>query len=299
MRTYRGIFWPAVLILVGVIALLANAGLISTDRLSLLTDMWPLILIVIGLVLIVQRRFQGAAANLATLLIVVIAVGGALAYAALAPNPTTTHSLDSTAAVGNLDHASLEMNVGAATITVEGSTLLEADLYRAHIDYSGSRPDVSLNRSDGSLRISQGANGPGFFGTRHLTIRLQINPGLPWSITTNSGASTGTYNLAAAHIGSLELNTGASHEDITLGRPSGVVPVTINGGSVNLHLHRPAGTSALVRVSGGAVSLNFDGRENHAIGTVEQTTGASTNMYRVEVNGGQCTVTMDVTASTA
>jgi hypothetical protein len=299
MRRYRGVFWPAVLILAGVIALLANAGLISADRLTLLADMWPVILIVIGLVLIVQRRFQGAAADLAALLIVLVAAGGALTYAALAPNPGTTHPLDTSAAIGSLDHASLEMDVGAATITVDATPLLEGGLYHAHMDYSGAKPDVSLDRSNGSLKISQGTSSLGFLRSSHLTMRLQINASLPWTITTNSGASTGTYNLAAAHIGSLEINTGASHEEINLGRPSGIVPVTVNGGSVNIRLHRPAGTAALVRVSGGAVNLTFDGHENHAIGTVEQTTGSSANMFRVEINGGQCTVTMDVTASAA
>ena len=87
MRDYRGVFWPAVLILVGVVALLANAGLISTDRLSLFADMWPLILIVIGLEMIARRRLQGAAADLAAVLIVVIAAGGTLVTSPWRPTP--------------------------------------------------------------------------------------------------------------------------------------------------------------------------------------------------------------------
>ncbi len=39
---YRSFFWPAVLILVGVVALLVNTGQIALDRLVLLTDLWPL-----------------------------------------------------------------------------------------------------------------------------------------------------------------------------------------------------------------------------------------------------------------
>ena len=297
MRSYRSFFWPAVLILAGVVALLANTGFISTDRLAQLADMWPVILIVIGLVLIVQRRFQAASAELAALLIVLIAVGATIVYIAEAPNPGSAHELDASAAVGALDHASLEINVGAATITVDGAKSLEGDLYRAHIVYSGPKPDVSLDRSNGSLRISQGTNSMNLFQARRFNILLHINTNLPWTITTNSGASTGTYNLAAAHIGSLEINTGASDEDVILGKPSGVVPVTVNGGQVTVRLHRPAGTAAAVKVSGGAISLNFDGHDNHAIGSLEQTTGASTNMFKVEVNGGQCTVTMDATST--
>ena len=48
---YRSFLWPALLILVGVIALLANTGQIPAERLYNLVNLWPLILVVIGLVI--------------------------------------------------------------------------------------------------------------------------------------------------------------------------------------------------------------------------------------------------------
>ncbi|MDQ2943480.1 MAG: DUF5668 domain-containing protein, partial [Candidatus Dormibacteraeota bacterium] len=163
MRRYRSFFWPVVLILIGVVALLVNAGLVSTERLSLLSDLWPLILIVIGLELIVRRGLQGSAGDVAAVLIVLMAAGGAIAYVALAPNPSATHKLDTSASIGTLDHASLEVDAGSATITLEGSTALEGELYRVHIEYSGPKPEVNLDRSSGNLRISQGSGSLGLF----------------------------------------------------------------------------------------------------------------------------------------
>ena len=60
---YRSFFWPAILILAGILALLANTGVLSADRLNRLSDLWPLVLIVIGLELIAWRLFQGPAAD--------------------------------------------------------------------------------------------------------------------------------------------------------------------------------------------------------------------------------------------
>jgi hypothetical protein len=297
-RHYRGFFWPAVLILIGVIALLANAGVISTDRLELLTDLWPLILIVIGLEIIARRAFQGAAGDVAAVLIVLIAAGGALAYVALAPNPGATHTLDASAPLGTLSHAAVEVDVGAATITMSGSSSLEGRLYQAHIEYSGSKPDVSLDSSNGTLNISQ-TNNRFLFQARHFKLALQLNPSLPWTITSNVGASTETYNLAAVRVSSIEINTGASREDISLGPPSGAVPITINGGALTVHLHRPPGVGTSVRVSGGAISLDFDGHQQHAIGSLSDESTTGPDLYRVEVNGGACTVTMDATAAGA
>ncbi|GAC1642488.1 MAG: DUF5668 domain-containing protein [Candidatus Dormibacteraceae bacterium] len=297
MRTYRSFFWPAVLILIGVVALLANAGLISTDRLSLLSDMWPLILVLIGLEMIAHRRFQGAAADVAAVLIVLIAAGGALLYVALTPNTGgAAHQLDTSAAIGTLDHASVEVNVGAARITLTSSTALEGDLYRAHIQYSGSRPEVKLDRQNGSLQVSQG-NSFGTFQSRRFVLDLQINSNVPWTIQTNSGASTESYELATAHVEGIEINTGSARVDITLGRPEGIVPIDVNGGALTVNLHRPPGTGASVVVSGGAVSLDFDNQHSRGIGSVRRATQIGQDIYKVEVNGGACTVTMDTSVT--
>jgi hypothetical protein len=296
MRSYRSVFWPAVLIVAGVVALLANSGLVSGDRLSLLVDMWPLILIVIGLELIARRRLQGLAGDVAALLIVLIAAGGALVYIARAPNPGPVLTLDSKALAGSLDHGSLELDVGAARVTLTGSSSLEGDLYRAHIQYSGAKPAVNLDRSSGTVRIEQG-NSFGAFRSRRFVLDMQINSNLPWTIQTNTGASNETYKLASVHVGSIEINTGSARVDVTLGKPAGIVPISINGGSLTVHLHRPPGTGAAVTVTGGAVSLDFDSKHSRTVGSVREATQIAPDMYKVEVNGGACTVTMDTSSA--
>src|SRR5258708_24561075 len=104
---YRSYFWPAVLILVGVFALLVNSGLVAPERLDRLADLWPLILVVVGLELLVRRSLQGANAELAAVLIVVVAISGAAAYVAFGPAiPAGTQTLDVSGGVGSLNQAS-------------------------------------------------------------------------------------------------------------------------------------------------------------------------------------------------
>jgi len=298
-RNYRTYFWPAVLILVGIVALLVNLGLITTDRLSLLVDLWPLILVVIGLELLARRTLPGRPGDVAAVLIVLIAAGGAIAYVGLAPNPAATHAVDSSEKVGTLDHASLEVDVGSARISVDGAAG-EGELYTAHIEYSGPKPGITLNRSTGRLEISQGSTSFGVFRSRSFILDIHLNPTIPWSIVGNSGAATDTFQLAHVNVRSIELNTGASREDITLGKPSGIVPITVNGGALTVHLHRPAGAAASVTVSGGAVNLEADGQQHRGIGSRSwQSAGyeGATDAYKVEINGGACTVGIDVTGS--
>lgn len=296
----RSFFWPVILILTGVIALVAETGAISIGRLDRLAELWPVVLIVIGLELMSRRVLQGSTRDLATVLIVLVALGGAVAYVAVrGPVSDATQTLDSSEAVGSLNQAALDVNAGAATMTVEGSSALGPDLYRAHIEYTGSKPGVSLDRSTGILRISQN-NDVGFLASRRFVLDLQINSAVSWNISADTGSTNDTLKLSAIKVGSIKLNAGASRTDITLGRPTGIVRISVDGGAITLHLHRPSQSEAFVHVSGGALSLNADGRQLHGIGDESwQSNGydGAADAYQVDVNGGASTVTVDTSGA--
>src|SRR5258708_35795999 len=95
----------------------------------------------------------------------------------------------------------------------------------------------------------EGNSGFGVSQTRRFSRDLQINSTIPWTVTSTGGASTETFKLASLPLKSMDINTGASREDITLGSPSGVVPITINGGALTVNLYHPPGTGASVNVS--------------------------------------------------
>ncbi|HWO44411.1 MAG TPA: hypothetical protein VNO87_02300, partial [Methylomirabilota bacterium] len=282
-----------------VFALLVNSGLVAPERLDRLADLWPLILVVIGLELLVRRSLQGANAELAAVLIVVLAIVGATAYVALGPAiPTGTRTLDVSGKLVSLKHASVRVEAKAAQITMVGADI-GADLYRAHVVYSGNTPGVVFAESNGDLQILQGNSSGLFFQDRRFALDLKLNTAVIWKIVVDSGASSDVFKLSSVPVAEMELNTGASHEDITLGAPSGSVPITVDGGALAVNVHRPKGVAASVAVSGGAVTLTFDGRQSHAIGTVTAQTsdydGAS-DRYQIQVNGGASNVTVDSSA---
>jgi hypothetical protein len=293
--SYRGLFWPAVLILFGILALLVNTNVIPADRLYRLADLWPLLLVVLGLLILVRRTAMPApGATVAAALIVLLALAGAAAYVAAGP-PLGSGTLDSSQPVGSLERADLEVAVGGASVTITGDTSLGNDLYQAHIDYSGRPPTVSLDRSNGTLRISQ--NNSGFmFSSQRFALNLKISTKVPWGITINAGGTSDSIALSDVKLTALAMNTGGTSADITLGEPSGVVPIEFNGGGLTVHMHRPSDAAASVKVSGAGVSLTFDGRHHGGIGSVEDSSGSGPDRYEVKINGAGCTVTMDTTS---
>jgi hypothetical protein len=290
---YRGLFWPAVLILFGILALLVNTNVIPADRLYRLADLWPLLLVVLGLLILVRRTAMPApTATVAAVMIVLLALAGAVAYVATGP-ALGNGTLNSSQPAGSLERASLEIDVGGANITVTGDSSLGDNLYKAHIDYSGRVPNVSLDRSNGEVRISQSNSGFLVPGQR-FTLSLAISTKIPWAITVNAGGTDDTMMLSDVTLTSMAMNTGGNNADITLGQPHGRVPITFNGGGLTVNMHRPSDAAASVRVSGAGVSLTFDGRHHGGIGAVQDSAGGGSDRYDVRISGGGCTVTMDV-----
>ena len=296
INRYRGYFWPGVLVLIGILALLVNTGVVPADRLYRLWDLWPVLLILVGLEILVQRsRMPSPASLVASVLIVLVAAAGAAAYVAVGP-ALGNASFDSSRPAGQLTSASMEIDVGGATVTVSGDSGIGDDLYRAHIDYAGPRPEVSFDQASGAVRISQ--NSSGFFGPggQQTNLDLRLDTAVTWSITINAGGAKETMRLGNVPVSAINMNSGGSSGEITLGAPHGTVPVNVNGGGVTLVLHRPSGTAATARLSGAAVSLTFDGRHRTGLGSIEDSSGGGPDVYVVTVSGAGCNVTIDTAA---
>src|ERR1700674_2882533 len=130
-QRYRSFFWPMVLIVVGLLALLVDLNVISADRLYRLADLWPMILIVIRVELIARRALRGVAVDVATALILLIAAGAAVGYVSVGPAiPAGTQTLDASDQIGNLSTATLQVDVGAVNMTVTGNSSLGSALYQ-------------------------------------------------------------------------------------------------------------------------------------------------------------------------
>src|SRR5260370_17363060 len=218
---------------------MVNSGLVAPERLERLADLWPLILVVIGLQLLVRRSLQGANAELAAVLIVVLAIVGAAAYVALGPAiPTGTRTLDVSSKLVSLKHASVRVEAKAAQITMEGADI-GADLYRAHVAYSGNRPGVVFAESNGDLQILQGNSSGLFFQDRRFALDLKLNTAVISKIVVYSRAPNDVFKLSTFPVATILLNTGASRENITLGSPSGSVPINVNGVAAAASAHPP------------------------------------------------------------
>jgi Domain of unknown function (DUF5668)/N-terminal domain of toast_rack, DUF2154 len=297
MGRYRGLILPGLLILVGAVALAANLSLLQWDSLYRLLDLWPVVLVLIGAELVLRGLTSQRAASAIGLVLILLTAVGAIAYVAVAPPiPSGGQVLDSSEPVSELTTAALDLSFGAADVNIHGESLGDT-LYRSHIEYGGRKPDVSIDRSSGTLTISDNSQGFRlFFGPpSRRRVDLALNSSVPWSINVSGGASHITLALGTVPVKDVSLSGGANNMTLTLGPPSGTVAVDVSGGASSVTIHRPAGVATSVNASGGANSVRLDDRHLAGFGdSSAQTPGydTATERYAIDVSGGASNVSV-------
>jgi len=92
-----------------------------------------------------------------------------------------------------------------------GASDIGADLYRAHIDYSGQKPDVTFDSASGRLTISQRGNNFMFLQSQQFAVKLELNSNVVWTVELDTGATT--LSFASHELGKANLPDGFAAHD--------------------------------------------------------------------------------------
>ena len=297
----RSMFWPLVLIAVGLVALAGDYGWVQPIAIVSILALWPVLLILLGVDIAFARRWP-----VPTLFAEVVIIGGALLLAATQPSAlrlATFSFIDSTdcanaAPAVSVPRASLQtlrltINGGAARYHLTGgaSDAVEATADGGDLclrDQPSLRdPSASLH---GDVRLSQA--GPRFSGTTDVTVRVANE--IPLSLVVNAGAGEFVMDLHDVRTTDARLNVGASSTTVVLPRPTGDVPVRIEGGASSIVIEIPADVEARVTVTGGLISSSSSNARAIKNGNVIETAGYATAKDRVtvSVNGGASSVSV-------
>ena len=243
------IAFPLVLIALGVVFLLANAGYVGEGALRRLVELWPIALVLIGLDIMFRDRSAAVA-----LIVEVAVIAASVVYAVAGPAtglvPLGTHSTS----VGRLGATSLALtvNYGAGSLTMHsGTTELVA--------VSSSREDVrvqDVRHSGASAVVAISPTNDQFPINTDRSWDVIIPSDIPVALTANVGAGEFRFDLRDVKLDSARINGGASDLVVTLPKPVGEVPVTISAGASSITLAIPSGVDYRVRTTGGLNSVN-------------------------------------------
>jgi hypothetical protein len=87
---------------------------------------------------------------------------------------------------------------------------------------------------------------------------VSLNTAVPWDVEMIGGSNKFQGKFSALDLRSFELTGGVDQLRLTLGRPTGVVPIRLIGGANHARFERPAGVPIQLRISGAAGRIESD-----------------------------------------
>ncbi len=249
---YRSIFWPILLIGVGVLWLLINLEIIPGVNWRILWRFWPLILIAIGLDVIFSRRtpILGALLGFGT-------VGLAILILVLAPSlglvTSTEVSTDRfTESVGAAESAQVEIDLSVGSITIDelsdSSYLVDAEI--THI---GEIRFDSRGEGNKSITLQQ-EKGLEFnlfdWPEEELEWDIRLNPDVPISLQLKGGVGEAQINLSALQVTGVDINLDVGGLDLTLPAMDERYIVKVQGGVGEVRITIPDGANITLDLEG-------------------------------------------------
>jgi hypothetical protein len=259
--------WPLILIFLGCVFLLENAGYLPPNFWINLWRLWPVVLVLIGIELLLAHRVPWVA--LVGLAVVVLIAG---AVAINMQMPATTGAALSTTQDTQLEgatRAAVTVRFGAGRFNL-GPILQPQPDQLASMTYQGPKqlapqPRYSVSDGVGQLEYQSAARGaPGFVPfvdnrSDAAQMDLALAPNVPiTSLNVQTGATDAHLDLTSLKVSALDMSVGAATAWLRFPEAAGATTAHISGGASTLTLEIPQGVAAQIELRGGLSTVNVD-----------------------------------------
>jgi hypothetical protein len=276
---YRSLFWPLVLIGIGVIALLGNMGVLTRANIVVLFRLWPLLLILVGLDIIFGRRSPAISALIGSgsvaLIIGLMLVGPSLGLG----DDIDVKTERFVEPIGEATSArlSLDLSTGPTDIAALSDS---DDLIYAELNYTGKikfevrgerEKSISLSESDTDFFWFD------WFGGDDDELRWDIglSPRVPLDLEVDASSGHLVLDLRELQLTRLNLDVGSGAVNGSLPATEGRYDARVDGGSGSCSLETSDGADAGLEIDAGSgsfkveigadadVSMRVDGGSGH------------------------------------
>lgn len=298
-RSVCSLFWPIILIAIGLIWLLADAGIIPRFSWWGLLRLWPLALIIIGLDMLLGRRWPVISALIAVLVVIaaVLLVAFGPAWGLLdteQPNlwfipffsegaadrgKVTTQRYHDVLNEASSAYVKLHLHEGKSTVEAipQGDELIDAEItyYDGEIEFEaqGATERVILLRPTGRGFFSRWWTWPG----PNLPWTIRLNRDVPLRLDVRVGSGTAELNLQELNLTELELRGGVGSASAKLPATDKPYKASVRVGSGSLSLDVSPSADLSLELEGGAGHLTLNLADNVQLrGNIEGGAGGMT-----------------------
>lgn len=268
IQRQRSLFWPILLIGIGVIWLLSNTDILPIVSAADIFRMWPIALIFLGLDLLIGRT-----STLASVVIGLLAVGTLIAVLVASPRVNPQTITQPTIKIFNeplnqAKEANIDLNLSSYPVSVkqvkDQNQLFEAEVgVYGTVDYQSSGTDtrrITLNHS----------SSPDFwfnipFSRVPLRWDIGLNASIPTALTVDGGSGSAELDLSAISLTELTVDVGSGSFDMTIPTNPEGYTAELEGGSGSLRVRIVDNQALNLKINGASGSIRIDLPANSAV----------------------------------
>ena len=274
------LFWPIVLIGIGIIFLLNNMGIIVGSPWPVIWRMWQVLLIALGVEILLGR--QGSAGAIVSGVIGLALVGFVL-WILIARPPLPNFSFGGTLETRTIEYPlkdirSASVSIGFTTGSNQLDALSDSDqLIAGTVQHYGTLNfDASDSGSQASVRLNNSSTSFGFNfgGDSEERWNISLNPKVAYDLTLDMGVGQSTVDLSKLTVTGGRVNAGVGTTDLRL-PATGRFSMSIDGGVGTVRLRLPSKMALRVEVDTGIGTFNSGSRLNSKGDNVYETPGFS------------------------
>lgn len=238
-----------ILLAVGALWLLIEAGFVPARLTLALLDWWPLLLVAGGLDLLVPTKNRGP--------VPIVAYAGAAILVIGALGLSGSHLVDANSLVRptppGATSLTARIELGSAITTIAAAPA--GQLVNAQFDGQQPARAQTSGTTDLTLDIQGGLRRP--FDLRPSSWSIGLSQNLPLDLTLRSGSGRTTLDLSSLRLRALRLNAGSGAVTLNLPGDGHLYQAELSGGSGRLVTHVSAGASLDLSVHAGSGGLNL------------------------------------------
>lgn len=272
-------------LLIGVMFLLANAGYMDLGVWSLVARLWPVLLIIAGVTLLLGKGLRWF---LVALLILVIGAGtfGGPLVSGWATGPLTSVTFGPQQQYTEIVGLRVDLALDVPSIRLLAPT---AGDFRLDLAYRGADAPTYSHTHDGGVgrisltqRARSQVNVLGGSGVRQ-NLTMALPAGVPLDLHIKSGVISAELDLSLHKLRYLDIDAGVSNLNLRLGAPDGSSQVVIDSGVTNLEIAIPHGVGVRAVAEVGIGARGLSGAGLRRVGTAWEDDLYATATSRVDI----------------
>jgi len=275
-----------ILVALGVILLLQNAGVVDWGLWGILWRFWPVVLLLIGVSILLRGQSPWLVLGITVVVLVGVIAAAVLIERSREPAVAAAFSQPLQGITG----AEVEISFGAGDLVIGGlpagsPNLVEGTGYpevEQHFRLQDSKAVLSLRSSRGFW----------FFGDSGLRLEANLSPQVPLELTVKTGASDAQVDLTNLQVSRLQMEVGASHLSLTLPAKAGTTEAEVDVGAAQVSISIPQGVAARITPQTAVGSFNVDTARFPKSGNRYESSDFATTTDRVDltVKGGVASI---------